>query len=392
MERRGTTRRRPRLVIDGQVLVEDHFSGVGQYAAGVLRALDGLLFDEIEVDARLAVPFKRIERLGRFGFRHLRPLPIPTPLSIQRKLIVAGRMPPMDLVLGPGTYFFPNFWRWPLLRSPSVTAVHDISFEVLPQFADADNGAFLRREVRNSVTRSDRVTALTATTADEIARHYDADRGRIDVVGCAVDRTRFYRRSAAEVARVTRQHGIYGDYVIAVGNIEPRKNQVRLIEAFRALPPDVGGDLTLVLAGAGAWNEGEIRERERQAVAAGCRVRVLLGSVSDDDLPALYTGARCSAYVSLYEGFGMPPLESMACGTPVVASTASVMPEVTGGAARLVDVDAPEPITAGLADVLGLDAAARADMVAAGLANVGRYDWTDSARALVRSLGEAGGW
>lgn len=119
---------------------------------------------------------------------------------------------------------------------------------------------------------------------------------------------------------------------------------------------------------------------------------VLLGEVDDADLPALYSGARCSAYVSLYEGFGMPPLESMACGTPVVVSRASVMPEVAGGAARLVDVDAPEPIAAGLAEVLALDGAERDAMVAAGQTNVDRYDWDDSARALFDVLAKAGRW
>jgi alpha-1,3-rhamnosyl/mannosyltransferase len=119
---------------------------------------------------------------------------------------------------------------------------------------------------------------------------------------------------------------------------------------------------------------------------------VLLGCVEDRHLAALYSGARCSAYVSVYEGFGMPPLESMACRTPVVVSDASVMPEVAGGAARLVDVSAPEPIAEGLRAVLEMDDGARAAMVERGLANVGRYDWRDSAQVLLGSLATAGGW
>lgn len=381
---------RSRIVVDGQALIDDHFSGVGQYAAGVLGGLDDLLAERDDLDVRLAVPVKRMVRLERFGFRHLRPLPIPVTLSFQRRLVVTGRVPPMDRLLGRGTYFFPNFSRWPLARSAAVTAVHDLSFEKLPEFADADNAKFLRRVVREAVTTSDRVTALTATTADEIAEHYGVDRGRIDVVGCAVDRLRFYRRSEREIAEVTRALGIHGDYVLSVGNIEPRKNQVRLIDAFCALPEAVGRDLTLVLVGAGAWREDEIRGRTADALAAGRRVQVLLGRVTDDQLPALYSGARCSAYVSVYEGFGMPPLESMACGTPVVSSTASVMPEVAGGAARLVDVENTAAITAGLVDVLTLSDAERAAMVGRGRANVDRYDWRDSATALVRSLTLAG--
>ena len=144
--------------------------------------------------------------------------------------------------------------------------------------------------------------------------------------------------------------------------------------------------------GAGAWKESEIRARVEVAHQAGFKVKLLLGTVADADLPALYSGATCSVYVSVYEGFGMPPLESMACQTPVITSNVSVMPEVAGGAAVLVDPTQTGAITGALEHVLTLDDAERAELVALGLANADRYDWADAARALlaaVRSLDEA---
>lgn len=384
-----STARRPRLVIDGRALVDDHFSGIGHYAMSLLQALDELLAEETDVDVRVAVPVRRIGHLRRFGFRRIRPLPIPMPYTLLRRLTEEGRLPRMDLVCGRGTYFFPNYVRWPLARARSITAIHDLSFEKVPDSVDGPNAVFLRREVRNSVERSDLVTALTATMADEIAEHYDVPRDRIHLVGCAADRTRFYKRSDREVAEVKAAYGVFGRYVVTVGNIEPRKNQIRLIDAFCALPRPLTTDLTLVLIGAGAWNEALIHARVDEALAAGFKVKLLLGSVLDEHLPALYTGAELSVYASVYEGFGMPPLESMACQTPVLCSDRSVMPEVVGDAAVLVDPHSTEAVTAGLAEVLGLEPAARRDLVERGLRNVDRYSWAGAARALldaVRSL------
>ena len=130
---------------------------------------------------------------------------------------------------------------------------------------------------------------------------------------------------------------------MTVGNIEPRKNQIRLIDAFCSLPRALADRYTLVLVGAGAWNERAIHARVDEALASGHKVMALLSTVSDRDLPALYSGASASAYTSIYEGFGMPPLEAMACQTPVLTGDRSTMPEVAGGAAILVDVTDTAP-------------------------------------------------
>lgn len=379
-----------RIVIDGKVLVDDHFSGIGHYAMSLLQAVDQLLDEEPDIDVRLAAPYGRVAQLGRFGFRRIRPLTLPVGYRTLRRLVEQGRMPQVDRLIGRGVYVFPNYVRWPLATSPSITAVHDLSFVKVPQTVDAPNRAYLDRVVRDSVERSDLISVLTATVGDEIVDHYGVDPDRIRVVGCAADTRHFYRRSDREVHEVTTRYGVYGPYVLSVGNIEPRKNQVRLLDAFCSLPRAVTDPYTLVLAGAGAWNREEIDARVEAALDDGHKVRLLLGDVTDADLPALYTGARCSAYVSIYEGFGMPPLESMACRTPVLTSDRSVMPEVAGGAAVLADPYSVASLAEGLGRLLTLDDAARADLIDAGLANVARYRWTDAARALLDATRELG--
>ncbi len=383
--------RSARVVIDGKPLVDDHFSGVGHYAMGLYQAVDELLEERSDLDVRMAVPVKRIERLAPYRFSRLRPLAIPTPMNVMRKAMVQDRLPPMDAVLGTGTYVFPDFVRWPLRSSRSITAIHDLCFEKVPEMVDDDNGRFLRREVAKAALRSDRVTALTHTMADEIAEQYSIDRAKVVVVGCAADRTRFYRRSDREIAEVTRRHGIFGPYVLAVGNIEPRKNQARLVQAFAALPEDLVERFTLVLVGAGSWKDSAVRDAADASLAAGGKIRILAGTVDDADVAALYSGATASAYVSVYEGFGMPPLESMACQTPVVASNVSVLPEVVGDAAIGVDPWSVASIGGGLERALRLEGAEREALVAAGLANVDRYDWADHAAVLLDAIDDVRG-
>ncbi len=378
--------KRGRILIDGSPLTAGHFSGIGHYAKGLLQGLDAVLAAEDDLDVRLVVAADQIPHVGTFGFRRIRPLALPLSNGALRERVRTGRLPPMDLLLGPGTYFFPNYVRWPLAYSPSITAVHDLSFEKVPDLVDAPNGEYLRSVVRDSVARSDVVTALTHTMADEIAEHYAVARDRVHVVGCAADTTHFYRRSEREIRDVTARYGVFGDYLVSVGNIEPRKNQVRLIDAFCALPREVTDDSMLVLIGAGAWREEAIRSRIHAAVADNYKIKLLLDAVTDADLPALYSGATGSAYVSVYEGFGMPPLESMACRTPAISSRCSVMPEVAGDAAVLVDPHDGGSMTAALADLLTATTDRRADLVERGLANVARYDWEDSARSLLASV------
>lgn len=258
-----------RLLIDGKPLVDDHFSGIGHYTMSIVKALDGLLADDPSREVRLAVPASRLHRLDPLRLERIRPLRIPMTYLGFRRRIETGRLPRMDRLLGRATYFFPNYVRWPLAHSPSVTAVHDLSFDKLADSVDGPNAVFLRREVANSVARSDLITALTDTMADEIAEHYSVRRDRVKVVGCAADLAHFYRRSEDEVERVKADHGVYGDYVISVGNIEPRKNQVRLLDAFCACPgrSPTGPCWSSWVRGPGTRRRSTVASRQRSRTA-----------------------------------------------------------------------------------------------------------------------------
>lgn len=383
----GSTRAPVRLIIDGKPLVAPHFSGVGNYTMHLLQALDDRLGAHDDIDARIAVPVGTVSLLHGYGFERIRPMRIPMTYTRFQQLQQAGRVPPMDLLLGRAVYFFPDFSRWPLRRSPCITAVHDLCFEKVPDMVDEANGAYLRRAVRESATTSDLVTALTVGMQREITEFYGLDGDRVRVVTCAADEQRFYGRSQAEIAEVKHRLGIFGDYLVAVGNLEPRKNQARLIRAFARLDPEVAERFTLVVAGAGAWRDAEARAAADEAIARGYRVLLLVDRVAHRDLPALYSGATASVYVSWYEGFGMPPIESMATGTPVIAGNRSVLPEVTGDAALTVDPGDEAAIAEALERIC-TDAGLREDLRRRGYENIARYRWEDAADVLAGCVHE----
>ncbi|HYY43533.1 MAG TPA: glycosyltransferase family 1 protein, partial [Pyrinomonadaceae bacterium] len=188
----------------------------------------------------------------------------------------------------------------------------------------------------------------------------------------------FSPAAPAEVERVRRHYGITGAYILAVGSIQPRKNLARLARAYSALRRARPHDKLpkLVLVGKKAW----LYDETLRAIAE-CGLTqdvVLTGYVPEADLPALYTGALCFAYPSYFEGFGLPPLEAMRCGTPILAGDRTSLPEVVGPAGLLVDPFDEQALAAGLARLID-DSDLRADLRVKGIAHAARSDWRAAA-------------
>jgi glycosyltransferase involved in cell wall biosynthesis len=174
-------------------------------------------------------------------------------------------------------------------------------------------------------------------------------------------------------------YGLIRPYILALGNIHPRKNLARLLAAYSCLRQSQENAPALVWAGIPRWDSSELLA---QARAAGV---LLPGFVAQADLPALYRQATLLVYPSLYEGFGLPPLEAMACGTPVVTSNTTSLPEVVGEAALTVDPTSTEEITAAMARLLD-DASLRRHLRQAGLARAAEFTWSRTAESLLASL------
>lgn len=296
------------------------------------------------------------------------------------------RLPiPVQTVTGPLDLFHsPDFVLPPVSGSiPTLLTVHDLSFVHYPDTFPTRLVDYLNRVVPWSIGRATHVLADSAATHDDLQQVWGVPAGKISVLTSGVSDSFRPVTDPARLSLVRQRYGLGEQpYFLAVGTVQPRKNYQMLVRAFGA----VAGQLPhqLVIAGGKGWlAEGLLEEIERQHLID--RVR-LVGFVDDDDLPALYSAATSLTFPSLYEGFGLPLLEAMACGTPVLSSNASCLPEVVhtaqGDAGILID-----PLDeAGWAQALvtiANDEALRADLIARGVARAADYSWEKTASSLL---------
>lgn len=272
-----------------------------------------------------------------------------------------------------------QFTAPPFCPCPVVVSIHDLSFEHLPQTFNRRSRTQLRLTVRHSARRATKILTLSEHTRRDVIDTYSIDPQKVTAIPLAA--AAHFRRvtDAKELQRVRHTYGIEGDYVLSVGSIQPRKNLVRLIKAYAALRGADSGNRCpkLVIVGKCAWLYDEtLREVEETRVRGSI---VLTGYVPESDLPALYSGALCFVYPSYFEGFGLPPLEAMKCGAPVIVGNATSLPEVVGDAALTVDPFDVDAIAAAM-DQLIKNSALREELSVKGQARAKMFDWKDTAQ------------
>lgn len=260
---------------------------------------------------------------------------------------------------------------------PQVVTVHDCAaFHVRGKY-DAARMAYGRHVVPRLAARARRLLTVSQATARDVETFFHRPASAIDVVWNGIDHRRFRPAAPADLDAFRIRQNLTKPYIVYLARLEhPAKNHVRLVEAFERLAasrPDLPHDL--VLAGAD-WHGAEHIHARVAASPLRHRIRAT-GFVSSTDLPLWYAGAELLAYPSLFEGFGLPPVEAMACACPVVCSDRGSLGEVVGDAARLIDPESPDSIAAGLAEVLASPDAWRTR----GLARAALFDWNRCARA-----------
>jgi glycosyltransferase involved in cell wall biosynthesis len=262
--------------------------------------------------------------------------------------------------------------------------VHDLGFHYYPWTHPPASRIYLELSTRWAARRATRLIAVSHSTAADLQRIYGLPPERVQVVYEGVDSRFRPVRDPDRLADTRRRYALDArPYLLAVGTVQPRKNLLGLLRAQRVLLDSMGSGVQLVLAGRPAWGKGEA-EREVRRLDLTSSVR-LLGYVGDDDLPALYSGALAYVQPSFYEGFGLTVLEAMACGTPVVASNTSSLPEVVGGAGLLVDTNNPREIASALNRLIDKPAL-RAELAVAGPRRAAEFTWDRCARETLAVL------
>lgn len=262
--------------------------------------------------------------------------------------------------------FFSPYVKGPVrVMCPLVTTIHDLLFLVYPEYATwkvvLKNAAFVQM-ARRVVRRADRVIVLSDYSWKEARALLGTSGDRMEVIPNAVDDVYRPVQEDRVLQRVQRRYGVRSPYILYVGNFKPHKNVQALIRAFAALPVSMQREYMLVLAGSDQVSS-------YRDLCRSLRVEdyvAFTGFVADEDLPVLYSGATLFVFPSLYEGFGLPPLEAMACGTPVLCSDRTSLPEVVGNAAVLFDPEDIEGLSKRIAALLASEER-RSDLIGRGI-------------------------
>jgi len=370
-----------RIAIDG-LLVNRGETGVENAILELARALAAGGQEEYRLFLRADSPLPDITG-PRFLTRRCR---LPARSRLLRILYQQTVLPwrvraaACDLLHAPG-YVAPL-----VAGAPAVLTVYDLIALRFPQWCKRSNALNYRLQMPLSIRRARRIIVPSQSTRHDLVGRFPGAAGKVRVIPLGVA-ARF--RPCTEPAQrqaVRERYALPPRFILFLGHNEPKKNLPGIVAGFCGLRKRSAAEVRLVIAGARGWGCGAVEGQLRESGLAAAVHRV--GYVPPEDLPCLYGLAEVFVFPSLYEGFGLPPLEAMACGTPVVASDRGALPEVLGNAAIQVDPEDPAALAAALQAVLG-DPARRGQMVEKGLRQAARFPWEQTARLTEDCLREA---
>jgi glycosyltransferase involved in cell wall biosynthesis len=353
-------------------MVGSRETGNETYVRGLLHALPQIQgsdrFDYAAIALAPALLFEQLSYRDNIEVVRIRPsssfirIPFSMPLLASRARLALLHV----------TYVAP-----PVCPCPTVVSVHDIAYKLFPEYFPARVRLMLSLLVPLSMRRAAHVLTLSMCAKQDIVTHYEIPESKVSIVRAGVGPQFQVLSDPDRLAAVKARYGIEGEFILAVGNLQPRKNIRRLIQAYSQLPALVQNRFRLVIAGQALWQHSDIY---LAAGEYGVQDRITFtGYVADADLPPLYNAATLFVYPSLYEGFGLPILESMACGTPVVTSNVSSLPEVAGEAALLVDPTDVQEIALKMAQALQ-DRQLAHDLSEQGIERARTFSWHETAR------------
>lgn len=364
-------------------LASKHLSGVAQYTQ--------LLADALSKSKELEVYGHYFDFLGR------QPKPI---TRIPQKNISANRLIPLRVYAKAQSHklapvydvhlkrvdltIFPNFATWPSIKSGLVaTVVHDLTYIHFPEVVEKNNLPHLERVVPRSIKRADFIITVSDSVKTEIINTFGISPNRCIVTPIPPDEAFFKTETPKKLSYVRKKYGIHPSkkYIYFIGNLEPRKNLKTLVEAYQLLPKQIKDTYSLVLAGGNGWKTESTKHAIKAAIESGEDIKHI-GFIDQKDSPALFQSASLFIMPSLYEGFGMPILEAMASGTPVIASDIPVLREVGQSFANYVNPNKPAAFKEAIIKALGRNPPTLKEFQKF----VRRYSWEDNVNKVIEAV------
>ena len=361
-------------------------AGIGRYTRGLVVALAQ---QNTEDEFVLLVTGGRSDRAGPQTQQLKSVLPESfrirrAPLSERVWTILWHRLRlpiPVDLFTGPVDVFHsPDYVLPPLRQGKTVVTIHDLSFLRYPEGAEPKLRRYLSSAVPRAVSRADLVLGDSENTRNDIIELLSVPPGKVEVLYPGVDEIFRVVEDERILSEVSSLYGLDFPFILTVGTVEPRKNLILLLDAYAALRKASDVPHKLVIAGGKGWlYEGVFRRVEELSLDEDV---IFLGFVADQNLPALYSLADVFVFPSLYEGFGLPPLEAMACGTPVITSRTSSLPEVVDEAGLMVPANDPDMLTETIGRVLN-DPGLGEDLAKRGVSQARKFTWQATGEKLL---------
>ncbi|MDO8828404.1 glycosyltransferase family 1 protein [Methylophaga sp.] len=361
-----------KVLIDVDALIPP-LSGIGRYTLNLVSALQtssaveelkyirsGKILNELTLEAG---PSSARQVARRIPFRPL--------FRWARHQYITQCFTARSSALADYVYHAPNYMLLPF-KGRSVVTIHDLSFLRHPEFHPVDRVEFWKKHIHKVAERADQIITDSEFQRREICELLNVDDNRVSSIYLGVN-SNFQAYDESQCFDILLKYGLrYKHFNLAVSTVEPRKNFRRIINAFSSLPENLKAEYPLVIVGSKGWLSDDIHIAIERLVVAGHAK--YLGYVAEDDLPKLYAAAAIFIYPSLYEGFGLPVLEAMACGTSVLTSNTTSIPEVTGDSCMMVDPTSSEDIRSGWQQLLS-DNTLREEYSLLGKARSKQFTW-----------------
>ena len=371
-----------RVLFDANPLANSAKSGVGYYTWQTVAALANKYPEDIVLIGHYFNFLGRKKNLD---------LPMALNIRYRQSRLLLGKVSnalrkiglPLPLELLARTkadvLFFPNFVSLPsLFGKPKIITIHDLSFVEHPEYVQQKNGAFLRKFVPKSISSAAAILTISESTKRALASQYG--QSKVAVVVAHIPPAEPVQLTPEAVHSALKELRLSKKFILFVGTLEPRKNVAGLMRAYALLPQEARDQYSLVLAGGKGWNDAEINEVLDDLTAKGHDI-VATGYITDIQKVALYSAAEIFVLPSHYEGFGMPLLEAMSYGLPVVASDIEVFHEVAGDAALFVPPEDPQAIAASVAELLA-DKQLQAKLTKKAATQLKTYSWATVAKTV----------